>query len=462
MLPLRSSRVAASRYRTNVIGKNYLTTLAVETSCDDTSVAILSSERDELKVHFHEKITANNDAYNGIHPLVALHSHRANLAPLVKKALSQYEPLRRIDFITATRGPGMRSNLAVGLDTAKGLALGMNVPFLGVHHMQAHALTPRLVNAMKGGSSSQDLEPAFPFLTMLVSGGHTMLIDSTDLTEHFILAETGDITLGDCLDKAARAILPQELLKAPYGRALEDFAFPHGLTDYEYTAPARRQEELELRQTRWHWGLKPVFAESKGGIKTSRRMAYSFAGLLSAVERLLLRKTAPGGRLTDETRLPVVVTIEERRDLAREIQRVAFEHLASRALLHLASASCTSAHGDNAINTIVVSGGVASNQHLRHIMRSMLDARGFSHIKLEFPPIELCTDNALMIAWVGLEMWRAGYRSEMDIQPIKKWSMSPMSDDGGILGVGGWNNIYEGGWSAASKPAHGAQNIISD
>ena len=448
MLPLRSPRVAALTYRSNVIrsriGKcighrRHLTTLAIETSCDDTSVAILSSEQDGLKVHFHEKITANNDAYNGIHPLVALHSHRANLAPLVEQALSQ--PLPKIDFITATRGPGMRSNLAVGLDTAKGLALGMKVPFLGVHHMQAHALTPRLVNAMKPFFPSKDVEPAFPFMTMLVSGGHTMLMNSVGLTEHYILAETGDIALGDCLDKAARAILPQDLLKAPYGRALEDFAFPQGLTDYDYTAPARRQEELEHRQTRWLWGLKPVFAESKSGVKTSRRMAYSFAGLLSAVERLLLRKTAPDGRLTEEPRQPETVTFEERRDLAKETQRVAFEHLASRALLHLSSTP----HDDKVIDTIVVSGGVASNRYLRHVMRSMLDARGFSHVKLEFPPVALCTDNALMIAWAGLEMWRAGYRSDLDVQPIRKWSMSPMSEDGGILGVGGWRNIYERG-----------------
>lgn len=332
----------------------------------------------------------------------------------------------------------MRSNLAVGLDTAKGLALGLRVPFLGVHHMQAHALTPRLVTAMKSGPSKNGLNPAFPFLTILVSGGHTMLIDSADLTEHSTLAETGDIALGDCLDKAARAILPLDLLKAPYGKALEEFAFPRGSIDYQYTAPARRQEELEHRQTRWHWGLKPVFAESKSGAKTSRRMAYSFAGLLSAVERLLLRKTAPDGRLLEELRLSEDITIEERRDMAKEIQRVAFEHLASRALLHLSS-HCNTA----SMNTIVVSGGVASNRYLRHVMRSMLDGRGYSHIKLEFPPIELCTDNALMIAWTGLEMWRAGYRSELDIQPIRKWSMDSKAEDGGILGVGGWKEIDE-------------------
>ncbi|PPJ59997.1 hypothetical protein CBER1_02662 [Cercospora berteroae] len=407
-------RVAYRRLGACAAHRRRLTTLAIETSCDDTSVGVLEQTPRALTVHFHEKITANNDAYNGIHPLVALHSHRAHLALLMQKALSASP---RPDFIAATRGPGMRSNLAVGLDTGKGLALGLGIPFLGVHHMQAHALTPRLVHAMDAPLIAP--EPEFPFLTVLVSGGHTMLIDSRSLTEHSILAETGDIALGDCLDKAARAILPAELLQAPYGRALEEFAFPNGPESYNYEAPARRQEELECRPTQWHWALRPPFAESKGGIKTSRRMAFSFAGLLTSVQRFLARKVSPDGTLTTE--------------------RVAFEHVASRLLLHLSSSDA------KPVNTVVISGGVASNIFMRTVMRKMLDVRGHAHIKLEFPPVPLCTDNALMIAWTALEMWHAGYRSGLDVQPIRKWSMDPASSDGGILGVEGWHRVESPG-----------------
>ncbi|KAF7195559.1 tRNA N6-adenosine threonylcarbamoyltransferase, mitochondrial [Pseudocercospora fuligena] len=414
-----------------------LTTLAIETSCDDTSVAVAELKRSSLggrlHVHYHNKITANCDAYAGVHPLVALKSHRTSLAPLVQEALSTAPPL---DFISVTRGPGMRSNLAVGVDTAKGLSLGLKVPILGLHHMQAHALTPRLVHAMQnlsGRDSSRGVKPSFPFLTVLASGGHTMLISSESLVEHTILAETHDIALGDCLDKAARAIVPPEALQTPYGKALEDFAFPSG--EYRYMPPARRQEELEHRRTRWNWSLSPPFSESKGGSKTSRRMAFSFAGLLSFVERLMSRKVDATGRLASDTRLPEEVTVEERRELAREVQRVCFEHLASRILLHLSSPSAKD------VNAIVVSGGVASNRFLRHVMRAMLDIRGHRDIALEFPPIELCTDNALMIAWAGLEMWNVGYRSTLDIEPIRKWSMDPAASDGGILGVGGWTNV---------------------
>lgn len=299
-----------------------LVTIAVETSCDDTSVAVAellprdpgAAAGPELKVHFHETITSNNAAYNGIHPLVALYSHRKNLALLVQKAL-KISP--RPDLIAATRGPGMRSNLAVGLDLAKGLAVAFDKPFIGVHHMQAHALTPRLVGAMNGST-----KPAFPFLTVLVSGGHTLLINSTTLVEHAILAETQDIALGDCLDKAARIILPPTLLRAPYGKALEEFAFQGSGSDYQYTPPTRRQDELRPRKTEWNWALTPPLSASKSGEKSSRRMCFSFSGLLNNVERFMSRAVTPEGRSTMEGRVPSEISVDERQEMAREVQRV--------------------------------------------------------------------------------------------------------------------------------------------
>lgn len=425
--------------------------LAIETSCDDTSVAIVRyiKQRHDiiaLETLFHKKVTADNDAYQGIHPIVALQSHQASLAPLIQEGLSDPGVLRCLEqtnngrptFVAVTRGPGMRSNLSVGLDTAKGLATAWNVPLIGVHHMQAHALTPRLMHASKNRGFSSNMhwtshEPNSPFLTVLASGGHTMLIDSAGLTTHSILAETQDIALGDFLDKCARAILPSEHLKPPFGRALEQFAFPEDLTsssfDYGYVAPTRRQEELERKSTPWGWSLAPPLSESKGGEKTSKRMIYSFAGLLTYIERLV-RVRSDGG----DTDLvgACAMSIAERRKLASEAQRVSFEHLASRIMLYLGSTH--SWEGD----TIVVSGGVASNKFLRHVLREFLDARGYTHIKLSFPPIELCTDNALMIAWAGIEMYEAGYRSHLDIAPIRKWPLDSRFPNGGILEVGGW------------------------
>lgn len=435
---------------------NPVQVLAIETSCDDTSVALLSVGKHahslgidySSRVLFHERITSDSAQYGGIHPIVALDSHRRNLGSLVKRATEflGYERFRYADrsrpprvkkppnLVAVTRGPGMRSNLSVGLDMAKGLAIAWNVPLIGVHHMQAHTLTPRLCSVLRdedkvirpSGSNTvewqlDDVEPKFPFLTVLASGGHTMLLSSNCLTDHEILAETTDIALGDCLDKAARVILPNESLTTPSGKALEDFAFDgdgFNPQKYNYSPPISRGNELQRKPTRWDWSLLPPLADSKGGEKSSRRMIYSFAGVLSNVERLVEGSTGSNR------------SIEERRELARETMRIAFEHLSSRIFIYLQNLPQKKR---DEIKTIVVSGGVAANGFLRHILRSTLDQRGYAHVHLEFPPMELCTDNALMIAWAGLEMYDSGYTSSLDIGPIRKWSMDPRAEGGGIL-----------------------------
>ena len=432
--------------------------LAIETSCDDTSVALLSNCKADgefiSKVLFHKRVTADSSSHGGIHPIVALESHQRNLSHLVTEAVNclEHEDVgpeafyrrRRVkpDLIAVTRGPGMRSNLSVGLNVAKGLALAWEIPLIGVHHMQAHALTPRLLSIFKDGDeppkrfapdSGQaglwvegEVEPKFPFLTILASGGHTMLVSSNSLVDHKILAETSDIAIGDFLDKAARSILPLADLSTPYGKALEDFAFGVTVNDAKhasYHPPRTRQAELERRATKWGWSLAPPLAESMGGEKSSRRMMYSFAGLLSTIARLT----------QDSSR-----SIEERRDLARESLRVSFEHLTSRIFIHLQSLT---AEEKEKVDTIVVSGGVAANSFLRHVLRSTLDARGYERIGLEFPPAELCTDNALMIAWAGLEMHDAGYESSLEIEALRKWSLDPGAEDGGIRGAIGWKTL---------------------
>jgi N6-L-threonylcarbamoyladenine synthase len=261
-----------------------------------------------------------------------------------------------------------------------------------------------------------------------VSGGHTMLIESKSLSDHQILAESQDIAIGDYLDKVARFLLSDEESKMPYGKALEDFAFE---PERDYLTmnktPQRRQDELERHQTGYQWSLTPPLAQSRRGDKSSRRMEYSFTGLLSSILRV--------GNVQ-------LMGITERRELAREAQRVAFEHLGSRILLHLDGVNILNdsfEHGHR--YNVVVSGGVASNKFLRHVLRSMLDVRGYQNVGLLFPPPELCTDNALMIAWAGIEMYDAGHESELSIEPLRKWSMDPRADDGGILGVAGWKSV---------------------
>lgn len=425
--------------RTNCLQTRDLMTLAIETSCDDTSVAILESCETKASLHFHSKVTSDNREHQGVHPIVSLLSHQSNLAKLIKRSLSSL-PVQRAataplhnallvtddhgtqirkkpDFITVTRGPGMKSNLGTGLDTAKGLAVAWQVPLLGVNHMQAHALTPRLVSALEGKSN----EPKFPFLSLLVSGGHTMLVHSKSLCDHGILANTSDIAIGDLIDKCARELLPADLLRSSgdvmYGRVLEAFAFPDGIEGHNYIAHKTRAEEVETKMTEYGWGLSPPLAETKGGQKAFS-MEYSFTGLGSAVKRLMVSKPD----------MPEI----ERRQLAEEVMRVTFEHLGSRLLLALQLPDLQE------IDTIVVSGGVAANRYLKTILRKMLDQKGRQEMRLLFPPGELCTDNAAMIAWAGMEMWNTGWRSDMACLPLRKWSIDTSAECGGILDVDGW------------------------
>ncbi|KAL6239473.1 hypothetical protein BDW75DRAFT_250371 [Aspergillus navahoensis] len=468
-----------------------LLTLAIETSCDDTSIAIVNKDDNTgaAKIHFLENITPDLTAYQGIHPVRALESHQQNVAKLVNKALSHLPypspesqlditkivPLadgnrQKPDFISVTRGPGMRSNLFAGLDTAKGLAVAWQVPFVGVHHMQAHLLTPRLVSALALSpdfspnepdrkNERKEIQPAFPFLSILASGGHTLLVNSSSLINHRILATTTDVALGEALDKAAREILPPSLLSTSkntmYGKLLEQYAFPNGPADYaNYIAPKSRGDEIAVSKvvSKYGWSLTTPYAQT-------RDLAFSFAFLATAVNHTLAkaRKRVGEAGLSDE----------ERVFLAREVMRVTFEHLASRTIIALESLCQWVPLVPNnpndkrrkalpssvPISTLVVSGGVAANKFLMHVLRTWLDGRGFGHVGVVAPPVSLCTDNAAMVGWAGIEMFEAGWRSRFEARALRKWGLEEgakggeAGEDGvqGIIGVGGWERVEERG-----------------
>ncbi|KAI1166533.1 glycoprotease family-domain-containing protein [Nemania serpens] len=451
-----------------------LLTLAIETSCDDTCVAILEKDAAGIaRLHFNERITSDNRAFGGVHPLVAVVSHTEHLAPLVRRALHALpradedgrtlavdgSPRRRPDFVSVTRGPGMTSNLSTGLSMGKGLAVAWDVPLLAVNHMQAHALTPRLVGALEGERADEDeagdstargtgdrglphQRPRFPFLSLLVSGGHTMLVRSRSLNDHAILANSPNIAVGDMLDKCARMILPAEVLSAEgsgsgmYGPVFEEFAFPGSKDaashdyDYDYTPPTRRADEVEIFDSGHGWTLTPPL--SRMGMGEAAASTYEFAGLNGQVQKLMLQHAD--------------MDVAMRRTLARATMTLAFQHLASRLVFALQSdknksthdISDTEAEGQSKVQTIVLSGGVASNRFLRHVVRKMLDIRGFAYIELVAPPPSLCTDNAAMIAWTGMEMYENGWRSDLGVQALRKWPIDPGAEGGGILGASGW------------------------
>ena len=352
-----------------------------------------------------------------MHPLVSLTSHRQHLAPLIARALECAAP----DLVAVTRGPGMVASLAVGLDTAKGLAVGLRVPLVGVNHMLAHALTPQLMTALDGGAPV-----AFPFLTVLVTGGHTLLVHSRALTSHRVLAETIDIAVGDMVDKAARELLPAAVLAAQgaavaYGRLLEDYCFPRGAADWDYHPPGSAERKAETRRKLERFGDWKLSAPLT---RHPNPAGFSFSGLGSGVRRAV--KPDIGD--------------DERRALGREAMMIAFEHVVNRAIAALKN------DAGAGIKNLVVSGGVASNKFLRHVFKECLTSAGFGDVELVVPPMKFCTDNAAMVAWAGLEIYRTGWRSGLEIMPIRKWSLDddvPVDeeeggDGGGVLGVKGW------------------------
>ncbi|KAF2815159.1 uncharacterized protein BDZ99DRAFT_191473 [Mytilinidion resinicola] len=524
-----------------------LITLAIETSCDDTAVAVLETRTSSRAIHegepravlhFHKKITSNSSAFGGVHPLVALESHQVSLADLVNEAIrelpmnnppyvngaiinhdfgseggpkalrdgkeyqesdpehpSRAKNKRHPDFISVTRGPGMRSNLCTGIDTAKGLAVAWQIPLVGVHHMQAHALTPRLVAALQPVKSRLSWQhgdtgpriPEFPFLSVLVSGGHTLLVLSESLTEHRVLASTADIAIGQFLDKVARVVLPKEYLERAegtmYGALLEKFAFadisednvseqklkmdpsanvvkdrlwwdgyanykpPYkmehttagdyllrrfsdtNVQEYHYDASSNQKKGDSKPVTEWGWRFSPPLSNSAGGAKHNS-LEFSFSGLTTAVQRAVkfcFDKTS--GKITDVERDADLISLIERKTMAREAMRAAFEHLASRVVLGLHQIKLTNPDLASQLMSCVVSGGVASNGYLRHILASNLAAHGYQSMSMYFPPPSLCTDNAAMIAWAGMEMYEAGFEDGYSIRAIRKWPLENLVNE---------------------------------
>lgn len=288
-----------------------------------------------------------------------------------------------------------------------------------------------MVSALDSG----DVAPDFPFLTLLVSGGHTQLVLSRSVTGHEILATSDNIAVGNMLDHSAREVLPPSVMETAesvhYGAMLEEFAFPGSTTqegyDYGYVPPERRVDEQEIYRSAKHdWFLSPP-------LRQSRVMEYNFSGLSSQVQ-------LAGKGLGAED-------IEGRKELARATMMLAFEHLASRVVMALQEMKMKKGRKnemgvpERQIDALVVSGGVASNRFLMHVLKEVLKARGFGKVKLIVPPAKWCTDNAAMIAWTGMEMYEEGWESKDDVVVLKKWTVDEKQEDGGILGVRGCNFV---------------------
>ena len=328
--------------------------LGLESSCDETAAAIVCSDRTILS-HALAGQEDHHRAFGGVVPEIAARAHAELMTPLVKTALADAGmTLADIDGIAATAGPGLIGGVMVGLVTAKALAMATNKPLIAVNHLEGHALSPRLV----------DPELAFPYLLLLVSGGHCQLLRVRGVGQYDRLATTIDDAVGEAFDKTAKIL---------------GLGFPGG--------PA-----VERAATLGNAHAVPLPRPLKGADEPH----FSFAGLKSAV----VRAHQSGHYGTD--------------DIAASFQQSVVDCLADRLIYSLDRIDPMAA--------LVVAGGVAANGAIRSKLNEIA---GSYSMRFVAPPLWLCTDNAAMIAWAGIERFAAGLTDGLDFVARPRWPLDP-------------------------------------
>jgi N6-L-threonylcarbamoyladenine synthase len=339
--------------------------LGIETSCDETASAVLDADGHILAeaVLSQEREHA---PFGGVVPEIAARAHLAYLPEQVDRVMAQ-AGLRFADLggVAASAGPGLIGGLIVGSQFAKGVALAHRLPYVAVNHLEAHALTARLPGLVPAGL-------AFPYLLLLVSGGHCQCVTVEGVGHHMRLGSTTDDAAGEAFDKVAKLLG----LGWPGGPALEKLATGGDPARYAFPRPLLGRPGCD----------------------------FSFSGLKTAVALEV-------GRL-DSGALPVTVAA----DIAASFQRAVADVLADRAAHAMTMMRQRSADA----RTIVVAGGVAANGAIRAALAATAATHGF---ELVAPPVRLCTDNAVMVAWAGIERLRLGMVDGMDFAPRPRWPL---------------------------------------
>lgn len=340
--------------------------LGIETSCDETGVALYDTERGLLADALYSQIDMHIE-HGGVVPELASRDHVRRLLPLIERVLDEAQCSRReLDAIAYTAGPGLVGALMVGASTAHGLARALEIPVLGVHHMEGHLLAPML----------EADRPDFPFVALLVSGGHTQLVEVRGLGDYRLLGESVDDAAGEAFDKAAR------MLSLPYpgGPHMAQLAENGDPTRFRFPRPMTDRPGLDF---------------SFSGLKTHT---------LTAVRRLEAEEA-----LDEATRA----------DLARAFEEAAVDTLAIK---------CRRALDQTGLKRLVVAGGVSANQRLRERLSRELEKRG---ALVFYPRGRFCTDNGAMIAYAGAQRLARGERDDACIRATPRWPLADLTPPSG-------------------------------
>jgi len=332
--------------------------LAIESSCDETAVAVLDEAHGLLAHVLHSQIDLHR-VYGGVVPELASRDHVRRLVPLVRTALAEAGcGAPDIDGVAYTAGPGLIGALLTGAAFARSLAYAWGVPAVSVHHLEAHLLAPQL----------EPDPPQYPHVALLVSGGHTMLVEVHGIGKYQLLGETRDDAAGEAFDKTAK------LLGLPYPGGPELARLATAGRDGVYAFP------------------RPML--DRPGLE------FSFSGLKSAVSRVVKDPRFDPAR---------------RADVARAVENAIVDTLVGKALRALEATG---------LDTLVVAGGVGANRRLRAALDAAVARRG---ARVHYPRIEFCTDNAAMIAVAGLARLRAGERAGLAIEARAQWPLAELS-----------------------------------
>ena len=331
--------------------------LGIESSCDETGIAVYDSDSGQIWQRLYSQIEKHRE-YGGVVPELASRDHVVKAAPMLSEILQEIGSIDDIDAITYTRGPGLIGALMVGANLARGLAWALDKPVLGVHHMEGHLLAPMLAAE----------KPELPFVALLVSGGHTMLVDVQAIGDYRILGETLDDAVGEAFDKTAK------LLGLPYpgGPELAALADSVSSSRFEFPRPMVNRPGLE----------------------------FSFSGLKTAV-LTMVRKHEP---LDDDL-------------------RAAIAHAFQCAVVDTLRIKCQRALAETGYHNLVVAGGVGANRQLRATLEQFVSAQ---HARVYFPTLEYCTDNGAMIAYAGALRVLAGQRDEAAVDVLPRWSLESL------------------------------------
>ena len=333
--------------------------LGIETSCDDTALALLQSGRTVLGSLLSSQIE-DHSPFGGVVPELASRKHQEVLLPLLRRLLGETGVAPRdLDLIAVTSGPGLMGSLLVGVMSAKALSQGWGVPIIGVNHLEGHLHANIL--------SNPDLRP--PFLCLVVSGGHTEIVLMRDYGDYSLLGATRDDAAGEAYDKAAKLLG----LGYPGGPVIERMAKSGSPEAFDF----------------------PVALRGSGSIE------FSFSGLKTSLRTLVHRLRDSGA--SDED-LPVA-------DICASFQRAVTESLLLKVRLAVKMTG---------VKSVAISGGVAANSALRDGLSKLGLKRGWS---VSLPPKEYCTDNAVMIASAGYSSYMRGCRSGLDLVPDPSWQL---------------------------------------